>query len=157
VTVFWVEGFLLRSGVFAEEGLAVVLVFPTFMSIPGAQFGARPPEGEEADVWWSRQGSNLRPSHCERDALPTELRPRTKTRITMSQKFWQASGSFFRRKRETRECRISRISTLTGAVAAESPVRSRFVVGISPGVRRPIAAPSPGVRRLLAAGCNDCD
>ncbi len=25
--------------------------------------------------WWSRQGSNLRPSHCERDALPTELRP----------------------------------------------------------------------------------
>ena len=26
--------------------------------------------------WWSRQDSNLRPSHCERDALPTELRPR---------------------------------------------------------------------------------
>jgi hypothetical protein len=26
---------------------------------------------------WSRQESNLRPSHCERDALPTELRPRT--------------------------------------------------------------------------------
>ena len=25
--------------------------------------------------WWSRQDSNLRPSHCERDALPTELRP----------------------------------------------------------------------------------
>ena len=25
--------------------------------------------------WWSRQESNLRPSHCERDALPTELRP----------------------------------------------------------------------------------
>ena len=28
-----------------------------------------------AVVWWSRQDSNLRPSHCERDALPTELRP----------------------------------------------------------------------------------
>src|SRR5690348_10479613 len=27
------------------------------------------------EKWWSRQGSNLRPSHCERDALPTELRP----------------------------------------------------------------------------------
>ena len=29
----------------------------------------------ESEGWWSRQDSNLRPSHCERDALPTELRP----------------------------------------------------------------------------------
>ena len=27
------------------------------------------------DMWWSRGGSNSRPSHCERDALPAELRP----------------------------------------------------------------------------------
>jgi hypothetical protein len=27
--------------------------------------------------WWRRRGSNPRPSHCERDALPTELRPRS--------------------------------------------------------------------------------
>src|SRR5690606_31170659 len=26
-------------------------------------------------VTWRRTGSNRRPSHCERDALPTELRP----------------------------------------------------------------------------------
>ena len=26
-------------------------------------------------LWWSRPESNRRPSHCERDALPTELRP----------------------------------------------------------------------------------
>ena len=32
---------------------------------------------ERNSRWWSRQESNLRPSHCERDALPTELRPRT--------------------------------------------------------------------------------
>ena len=25
--------------------------------------------------WWRRRGSNPRPSHCERDALPAELRP----------------------------------------------------------------------------------
>ena len=25
--------------------------------------------------WWRRGGSNSRPSHCERDALPAELRP----------------------------------------------------------------------------------
>ena len=28
--------------------------------------------------WWSRGGSNSRPSHCERDALPAELRPQSK-------------------------------------------------------------------------------
>ena len=31
--------------------------------------------------WWRRGGSNSRPSHCERDALPAELRPRTEARI----------------------------------------------------------------------------
>ena len=34
-----------------------------------------PDEFSRSANWWSRQGSNLRPSHCERDALPTELRP----------------------------------------------------------------------------------
>jgi hypothetical protein len=35
--------------------------------------------------WWSRQESNLRPSHCERDALPTELRPHpAKLQATMT-------------------------------------------------------------------------
>src|ERR1051325_2661021 len=33
------------------------------------------PACEPGEGWWSRQDSNLRPSHCERDALPTELRP----------------------------------------------------------------------------------
>ena len=37
-----------------------------------AAFALRCAAGEG---WWSRQESNLRPSHCERDALPTELRP----------------------------------------------------------------------------------
>src|SRR5690606_31153291 len=28
-----------------------------------------------SESWWRRGGSNSRPSHCERDALPAELRP----------------------------------------------------------------------------------
>ena len=32
--------------------------------------------------WWSRQESNLRPSHCERDVLPTELRPHSTIEFT---------------------------------------------------------------------------
>src|SRR5688572_32358999 len=32
-------------------------------------------------IWWSGGGSNSRPSHCERDALPAELPPRGKARI----------------------------------------------------------------------------
>src|SRR5438067_3861836 len=30
------------------------------------------------EEWWRRRGSNPRPSHCERDALPAELRPHAK-------------------------------------------------------------------------------
>src|SRR5688572_31546289 len=33
------------------------------------------------EKWWSGRGSNPRPSHCERDALPTELPPHTRARI----------------------------------------------------------------------------
>src|SRR5512140_2207085 len=29
----------------------------------------------ESNRWWSRGGSNPRPPHCERGALPAELRP----------------------------------------------------------------------------------
>ena len=31
--------------------------------------------GSNSSRWWSRWGSNPRPQHCERCALPTELRP----------------------------------------------------------------------------------
>ena len=41
----------------------------------GTGLSKREQTREEGGFWWSRQGSNLRPSHCERDALPTELRP----------------------------------------------------------------------------------
>src|ERR1700726_704585 len=38
--------------------------------------------------WWRRRGSNPRPSHCERDALPTELLPRKRARnISSKQPF----------------------------------------------------------------------
>ena len=36
---------------------------------------AYPLEDVEGKNWWSRGGANSRPSHCERDALPAELRP----------------------------------------------------------------------------------
>ena len=36
---------------------------------------AYPLEDVEGKNWWSRGGSNSRPSHCERDALPAELWP----------------------------------------------------------------------------------
>ena len=36
---------------------------------------AYPLEDVEGKNWCSRGGSNSRPSHCERDALPAELRP----------------------------------------------------------------------------------
>ena len=33
-------------------------------------------QGQRRRCWWSGGGSNSRPSHCERDALPAELPPR---------------------------------------------------------------------------------
>ena len=38
--------------------------------------GTRPASRQRSDCnWWSGWGSNPRPSHCERDALPAELPP----------------------------------------------------------------------------------
>jgi hypothetical protein len=50
-----------------------------FASLPGARATSRP------NGWWSRGGSNSRPPHCERGALPAELRPRNR--------WWSASRS----------------------------------------------------------------
>jgi hypothetical protein len=36
-------------------------------------------------LWWRRGGSNSRPSHCERDALPAELRPPIEVEILYRQ------------------------------------------------------------------------
>ena len=34
------------------------------------------------DGWWSRWGSNPRPPHCERGALPTELLPHARAALS---------------------------------------------------------------------------
>src|SRR5262249_36020487 len=41
----------------------------------GRSKNERPPVAAAVSFWWRRGGSNSRPSHCERDALPAELRP----------------------------------------------------------------------------------
>jgi GNAT superfamily N-acetyltransferase len=47
------------------------------LSYGGVRFGGTLRQRE----WWSGRGSNPRPSHCERDALPAELPPHTRARI----------------------------------------------------------------------------
>ncbi len=37
-------------------------------------------QGFLSGIWWSGGGSNSRPSHCERDALPAELPPQKQDR-----------------------------------------------------------------------------
>ena len=37
------------------------------------EYSARLPEEEPGFDWWTARGSNPRPPHCERGALPTEL------------------------------------------------------------------------------------
>ena len=38
----------------------------------------------QAGEWWSQPGSNRRPSGCKPDALPAELWPRLKSRVTQT-------------------------------------------------------------------------
>ena len=45
---------------------------------------------------WSWQGSNLRPSRCKRDALPTELQPRKKTKFCSFNLKWVWVDSNYR-------------------------------------------------------------
>ena len=62
--------------------------------------------------WWSRGGSNSRPSHCERDALPAELRPLRKPAVPVN--FTPARGEAPSRARGPRQIR----SDYRGRIAA---------------------------------------
>ncbi len=59
-----------------------------FLGVSGPH--CRPPVGMLSTAFgvtyvnWRRRDSNPRPSHCERDALPTELRPRCEKQPTIA-------------------------------------------------------------------------
>src|SRR5215472_5727499 len=66
----------------SHGGIRFMLTVPTAeRETPFRKTDANKASDGEADVvasarrWWRRGGSNSRPSHCERDALPAELRP----------------------------------------------------------------------------------
>jgi site-specific DNA recombinase len=40
--------------------------------------------GSNSSLWWSRRGSNPQPQHCERCALPIELRPHARRIVALS-------------------------------------------------------------------------
>ena len=42
--------------------------------------------------WWSRGGSNSRPPHCERGALPAELRPRNRWMVGLKSPYGGGFG-----------------------------------------------------------------
>ncbi|CDI04031.1 hypothetical protein BN873_790012 [Candidatus Competibacter denitrificans Run_A_D11] len=50
--------------------------------------------------WWSGRGSNPRPSHCERDALPAELPPHLK--VYIEGKYYNLPLSYARPTAENR-------------------------------------------------------
>src|SRR5215471_3881386 len=92
----------------------------TGVSLPARGSFGRAPRGDEArqpvnaesarkrkgrrkrgglrEEWWRRGGSNSRPSHCERDALPAELRPRNSEKYSGNATLRQTSD---RRSRAT--------------------------------------------------------
>src|SRR6267142_1187316 len=63
----------------------------------------RSPKGE---AWWSQAGSNRRPRHCERRALPAELWPR-RDRLEMTRSDRQSAPFTVRPKAESRTVKAS--------------------------------------------------
>ena len=101
--------------------------------------GSNPAERQKTPIssafggWWSRAGSNRRPPHCERGALPAELRPRP-----------QAHGNFARPAASGRHLRPavgrvkngtqSRCAVTSACLAAADPL-------VSPHPVRPRSRP----------------
>jgi hypothetical protein len=55
---------------------ATCALVDTRVTVQSGRYKRIPCPGTDREGWWRRRGSNPRPSHCERDALPAELRPR---------------------------------------------------------------------------------
>ena len=114
------------------------------------QFFARPCQ---SSGWWSGRGSNPRPSHCERDALPTELPPHTRRAILE----YLPRRSKFGRHRPRSPGRLAphlaALLSLSHGSAAAGPVSQR-PPGTRPSGRLPplgCAAPA-GAGRPMQSG-----
>src|ERR1700730_10246736 len=69
----------LSEGPTGPAGTTKSACFPEFVNGAGTTWDRRGTGG-----WWSGRGSNPRPSHCERDALPAELPPHARRAILAS-------------------------------------------------------------------------
>src|SRR5438552_4773519 len=74
-------------------------------------------EQEPAESWWSQAGSNRRPPHCERGALPAELWPLKDTqkrdkcavaRLSSVGRHLRPGGRGVKKRRSSRLLRIKR-------------------------------------------------
>src|SRR5450432_2322462 len=82
-------------------------------------------------IWWRRGGSNSRPSHCERDALPAELRPHGACNSSRNRVLGQTGEtSIERRERKAtlvlKGLRTCNNSTMTRIVGPQN--RSEFIL-----------------------------
>ena len=89
--------------------------------------------------WWSRGGSNSRPSHCERDALPAELRPhreggvysaRRCTSITSAVKCFEDQARFDRFLISDLNRVTTDRSSIKGPLSAKSGLEALVLFGL---------------------------
>src|SRR3954464_6137028 len=94
--------------------------------------GGWPAHSREAEGWWSQAGSNRRPPHCERGALPAELWPlkdtqkREKTpvaRLSSVGRHLRPGGRGVKKRRSLRVLRIKRHDR--AAVELRAPARGQ--------------------------------
>ncbi len=83
----------------------------TYQRCPAAKAECSPPGGFTW-IWWSRGGSNSRPSHCERADLPAELRPHAEWIVytQLGSAFQIATGSTIESAKPGQYCRSIRFA-----------------------------------------------
>ncbi len=87
--------------------------------------------------WWSGRESNPRPSHCERDALPTELPPQfpqKRAETTCLAQTWQEGC------RGRRQFSVWPLPPEGGTTNGRKPGEKPFVVHASAGPKNPLRA-----------------
>ncbi len=90
-------------------------------------------------IWWRRQESNLRPSACKADALPTELRPRGVDEENITQALHESKKIFAGALRFIFDCRLL-FKLLPGSFLPRAPPNQSYLWG---------RAPHPGVLTKL--------
>src|SRR5205085_10653542 len=85
------------------------------------------PRVAEGEAWWSQAGSNRRPRHCERRALPAELWPR-RDRLELLR--WSTIGAIYSPpQRQVKNAEIANFGVILPGTSLVCGELNRYLAG----------------------------